>query len=104
MAGKSGEKMAPVGPSVLSSPGGPATPESPEERKRETPCMPSFMYSLHWRCWYDAGGRQSVEVRGVLKEGKREEQQRKKKKGKKKERRMIEDGGEINHEESLGKN
>lgn len=30
---------------------GEATPESPEAMTTETPCKPSFMNSLHWRCW-----------------------------------------------------
>lgn len=58
VAGKSGEKIAPVGPRQPlgeASPIGPATPESPEETTIETPCMPSFMNSAHWRRWYEAG-------------------------------------------------
>ena len=53
MPGKSGEKIVPLGPkqpSGLSSPFGPATPESPDARTIETPCMPNFMNSLHCLC------------------------------------------------------
>lgn len=28
-----------------------ATPESPEATMTETPCIPSFINSEHWRCW-----------------------------------------------------
>ena len=53
VAGKSGEKTLPLfrQPLSLPSPAGPATPESPEATRTETPWRPSFMNSLHWRCW-----------------------------------------------------
>ncbi len=31
------------------------TPESPEANKKETPWSPNFMYSRHWRFWYEMG-------------------------------------------------
>ncbi len=33
----------------------PATPLSPDENKKETPCKPSLAYSLHCRCSYFKG-------------------------------------------------
>lgn len=56
---KSGLKTSPFAPKhpseLLSSAARAATPESPEAKMTDVPCIPSFMNSTHCLRWYAVG-------------------------------------------------